>query len=249
MSADSPQDVVGLRRAGALIAETLDALTLAVEPGITTGQLDRIAAELFARSGARSGPIITYGYPGSICVSVDDEVVHGVPGPRVLGEGQIVTLDVAAELDGYHADAALTVPVGAIDQPSHDLITAVEAALAAGMLAARPGNTLQEVGAAVEQTTREHGFRVFRELTGHGIGQRMHEDPTVFNWPDPSATTRLTAGMVFTIEPMIGAGGTRIRLDHDGWTIRTVDRSHSAHAEHTIIVADGGPVVITAACG
>jgi methionyl aminopeptidase len=246
MSADCPEDVAGLLRAGRLVAATLDGLTRAVAPGVTTGMLDRIAAELFAEAGARSGPILTYGYPGSICVSVDDEVVHGVPGGRVLREGQIVTLDVAAELDGYHADAAVTVPVGLIDQPSMDLIAAADAALAAGMRAATPGNTLRDVGAAVERTTRAHGFRVFRELTGHGIGRQMHEEPTVVNWPDPAATTRLTAGMVFTIEPMIGAGSTRIRLDSDGWTIRTVDRSHSAHAEHTIIVADDGPVVLTA---
>jgi len=247
MSVDRPDQLEGLRRAGRVVAATLASLTDAVEPGVTTAALDRIAAELFDQAGARSGPILTYGYPGSICVSVDSEVVHGVPGARVLREGQLVTLDVAAELDGYHADAAVTVPVGSIDQPSQDLITAAQAALAAGIRAAMPGNTLRDVGAAVEATTRAHGFRVFRELTGHGIGRRMHEDPTIVNWPDPSATTRLTPGMVFTIEPMIGAGGTRIALDRDGWTIRTVDGSHSAHAEHTIIVADDGPAVLTAA--
>jgi len=214
---------------------------------VSTGTLDRIAAQILADAGGRSGPILTYGYPASICVSVDDEVVHGVPGPRVLRDGQLVTLDVAAELDGYHADAAVTIPVGSVDQPSENLIAAAQDALAAGIRAAMPGRTLRDIGAAVERTTRANGFRVFRELTGHGIGRRMHEDPTVVNWPDPSATTRLTEGMVFTIEPMIGAGGTRIRVDPDGWTIRTVDRSHSAHAEHTIMVADGGPVVLTAA--
>jgi methionyl aminopeptidase len=248
VSADRPEDVAGLRRAGRLVAETLAVLSDVVAPGVATQTLDRIAADLLAGAGARSGPILTYGYPGSICVCVDDEVVHAVPGPRVLREGQIVTLDVAAELDGYHADAALTVPVGSIDQPSRDLITAAEEALAAGIEAARPGNTLRDVGAAVDRTARRHGFRVFRELTGHGIGRRMHEDLTVVNWPDPSATTRLIPGMVFTIEPMIGAGAIRIRLDPDGWTIRTVDRSHSAHAEHTIMVADDRPLVLTAAC-
>jgi methionyl aminopeptidase len=247
MSADRPADVAGLRRAGRLVAATLDALTRAVEPGLTTAALDRIAARMFAAAGGRSGPILTYGYPGSICVSVDDEVVHGVPGRRRLREGQLVTVDVAAELDGYHADAAVTLAVGSADQAGRDLIAAADAALAAGILAATPGNTLRDVGAAVEQTARNHGFVVFRELTGHGIGRAMHEEPTVVNWPDPSATTRLAAGMVFTIEPMIGAGGTDMRLARDGWTIRTADRSQSAHAEHTIMVADGGPVVLTAA--
>ncbi|HWH11818.1 MAG TPA: type I methionyl aminopeptidase [Solirubrobacteraceae bacterium] len=246
MSADRPQDVAGLRRAGRVVAATLEVVAQAVEPGITTAALDRIAAGVFAAAGARSGPILTYGYPGAICISVDDEVVHGVPGRRALRAGQLVTLDVAAELDGYHADAALTLAVGSTDQAHRDLIAAAQAALAAGIRAAEPGNTLRDVGAAVEQTTNAHGFRVFRELTGHGIGRRMHEDPKVVNWPDPSATTRLVAGMVFTIEPMIGAGGTRIRIGRDGWTIRTTDRSHSAHAEHTIMVADGGAVVLTA---
>ncbi|HEX3874456.1 MAG TPA: type I methionyl aminopeptidase [Solirubrobacteraceae bacterium] len=249
MSTDWPEQVQGLRRAGRLVAATLDALTGAVEPGVTTAELDRIAAKLFAASGARSGPILTYGYPGSICVSVDDEVVHGVPGRRVLRKGQLVTLDVAAELDGYHADAAITVPVGSVDQRARDLIAAAGAALAAGIRAAEPGNTLRDIGAAVETTTRAHGFRVFRELTGHGIGRRMHEDPTVVNWPDPAATTRLAAGMVFTIEPMIGAGDTRIRLARDGWTIRTVDRSRTAHAEHTIMVTDDGPIILTTSSG
>ena len=247
MSADRPEDVAGLRRTGRLVAQTLAALTRAVAPGVTTKRLDQIAAEIFAQSGARSGPILTYGYPGSICVCVDDEVVHGIPGPRVLRDGQMVTLDVAAELDGYHADAAVTVPVGSIDQPGLDLIAAAEDALSAGIAAARPGNTLRDIGGAVEGTARDRGFRVFRELTGHGIGRRMHEDPTVVNWADPSATTRLTPGMVFTIEPMIGAGATRIRLDPDGWTIRTADRSQSAHAEHTIMVCDDRPLVLTAA--
>lgn len=245
MSIDSPEQLAGLRRAGALVAKTLRVLRDAVAPGVSTAQLDAVAAGVFAAHGARSGPILTYGYPGAICVSVDEEVVHGVPGGRVLRAGEIVSLDVAAELDGYHADAAITVPVGIVDPLRQRLMEAARAALDAGMRAAQPGRTLREVGAAVEDETRRHGFSVFRELTGHGIGRAMHEEPTVFNWPAPAARTVLEPGLVFTIEPMIGAGGTRVLIGADRWTVRTVDRSPSAHEEHTVMVAEGGPVVIT----
>jgi methionyl aminopeptidase len=247
VSVETPEELAGLRRAGRAVAATVAALHAAVEPGITTAELDGIAARVFAEHGARSGPILTYGYPGSVCLSVDDEVVHGIPGPRVLRAGEVVTLDVAAEVDGYHADAATTVPVGRPDGETRRLIAAARAALDAGMRAAQPGAMLRDVGAAIERVTEARGFRVVRELTGHGIGRAMHEAPTVYNWPAPGATSRLTAGMVFTVEPMIVAGTPRISLDPDGWTFRTTDGGRSAHEEHTIVVADGGPVVLTAA--
>jgi methionyl aminopeptidase len=246
MSVETPEQLDGLRHAGRVVAATISALRDAVEPGITTAELDGIAAGQFAAHGARSGPILTYHYPGSVCLSVDDEVVHGIPGPRVLRTGQMVTLDVAAEVDGYHADAATTVPVGTPDREGRRLIDAARAALHAGMRAAQPGATLRDVGAAIERVTETHGFRVVRELTGHGIGRRMHEAPTVYNWAAPGATRRLTAGLVFTVEPMIVAGSPRIALDRDGWTIRTADGARSAHEEHTIVVADDGPIVLTA---
>jgi methionyl aminopeptidase len=247
MSVETAEQLEGLRRAGRVVAATISALREAVEPGITTAELDGIAAAVFATHGARSGPILTYRYPGSVCLSVDDEVVHGIPGRRVLREGQVLTLDVAAELDGYHADAATTVPVGTPDREARRLLAAARAALHAGMRAARPGASLRDVGAAIERTTEARGFRIVRELTGHGIGRKMHEAPTVYNWPAPGATERLTTGLVFTVEPMIVAGSPRISLDRDGWTIRTADGSRSAHEEHTILVADEGPVVLTAA--
>ncbi len=246
MSVGTPEQLDGLRRAGRLVAATLRALRYAVRPGVTTGELDALAEVVFASQGARSGPILTYGYPGSICICVDDEVVHGVPGRRRLRRGQVVTLDVAAELDGYHADAAVTVPVGEASPSAERLLSATRAALGAGIRAAQPGATLRDVGAAVEQTAHARGFRVFHDLTGHGIGLAMHEPPTVFNWPSPLATQRLTEGLVFTIEPMLGAGRVGLELDRDGWTVRTRDRSLSAHEEHTIMVASGGPVVLTA---
>lgn len=246
MSVDSPEQLHGLQRVGQLVAATLRSLRKAVVPGVRTRDLDALAQEIFDEYGARSGPILTYGYPGAICISVDDEVVHGVPGPRRLRAGQLVTLDVAAELDGYHADAAITVPVGAASSESAGLVAATRETLAAGIRAAQPGATLTEVGAAIERTATERGYRIFRELTGHGIGRAMHEEPTVFNWPFPEARLRLRAGMVFTIEPMLTSGSARLALGRDGWTVRSRDGSLSAHEEHTIMVAPNGPVVLTA---
>jgi methionyl aminopeptidase len=246
MSVDTPEQLEGLKRAGRLVALTLRTLRDAVRPGITTAQLDAIAAALFAKNRARSGPKLTYDYPGSICVSVGDEVVHGIPGPRVLKAGELVKLDVAAELDGYHADAAITVPVGEVDGRSNRLMAATRAGLNAGLDAAQPGATLRDVGAAIERTVSVRGFHVIRELTGHGIGLGMHEEPTVFNWAAPAARQVLEPGLVFTIEPMVTSGDPAIVLDRDGWTVRTLDRGAAAHEEHTVMVADDGPVVLTA---
>jgi methionyl aminopeptidase len=246
MSIDTPEQLEGLRRVGRVVAQTIEVVKAAVAPGVSTGELDRIAAEYMASQGAQSGPILTYGYPGSICISVDDEVVHGIPGERVLRAGELVTLDVAAEIDGYHADAATTVSVGPANWHSERLMSATRDALAAGIRAAQPGATLTEVGAAIESATHKRGFRVFRELTGHGIGRRMHEEPTVFNWPAPRANRRLTEGLVITIEPMLTPGDAQIAVDRDGWTVRSVDHAPSSHEEHTIMVADGGAIVLTA---
>jgi methionyl aminopeptidase len=246
MSVDTPDQLRGLQRVARVVAKTLRTLRDAVAPGVSTGELDELAAATFAAEGARSGPILTYGYPGAICISVEDEVVHAIPGNRILRPGELVTLDVAAELDGYHADAAITVPVGSVDARRRRLVQATHAALEAGIDAARPGATLREVGAAIDRASRKRGFRVIPELTGHGIGRAMHEPPTVFNWPAPQATARLTPGLVFTIEPMLASGRPVILVDRDGWTVRTVDGAPSAHEEHTIMVTDGDALVLTA---
>ncbi len=249
MTARDSEQLDGLRRIGALIAASLVELRQAVRPGISTGELDDIAAEFFTSRGAQSGPIMTYDYPGFICISVDDQVVHGIPGSRVLREGELVTLDVATELDGFHADAATTVGVGQIDSASERLMSATRAALAAGLKAAQPGATLHDVGAAIQRVSEARGYRVFKELTGHGIGREMHEEPTVYNFAvdSPDGDLVLEEGMVFTIEPMLSAGTDRLRQDRDGWTMRTRDGSMSAHEEHTIVVREGGPLVLTAA--
>jgi methionyl aminopeptidase len=247
MSADTPAQVAGLRAAGALVRTIIDALAATAKPGVTTAELDALAAAILAEHDARSGPIITYRYPGSICLSVDDEIVHGIPGDRLLQDGQLLTIDVALELDGYHADAATTIAIGTAKPSDARLMAAAKAALHAGIHAAKPGATLQDVGAAVERVTETRGFRVVRELTGHGIGRAMHEEPTVYNWPAPTASgDRLTPGLVFTIEPMIVAGDPAIALLDDGWTMSTIDGSRSAHEEHTIMVAHGDAIVLTA---
>jgi methionyl aminopeptidase len=248
MTVQDAQQLEGLRRIGALIAASLVELCGAVRPGISTGELDDLAAEFFTSRGAQSGPILTYDYPGFICISVDDQVVHGIPGAQVLREGELVTLDIAAELDGFHADAATTVGVGPVDPGAERLMAATRAALAAGVKAAQPGATLHDVGAAVQRVTEARGYKVFKELTGHGIGREMHEEPTVYNFAvdSPEGDLVLESGMVFTIEPMLSAGSDRLRQDRDGWTMRTRDGSLSAHEEHTIIVRPGGPLILTA---
>ncbi len=249
MTVRDPEQLEGLRRIGALIAAALAELAAAVHPGISTGEIDDLAAAFFTSRGAQSGPILTYDYPGFICISVDDQVVHGIPGDRVLSEGDLVTLDIAAELDGFHADAATTVAVGTIDPASERLMAATRAALAAGVKAAQPGATLHDVGAAVQRVSEARGFKVFKDLTGHGIGRAMHEDPTIYNFAvdSPDGDLVLEEGMVFTIEPMLSAGSDRLRQDRDGWTMCTTDGSMSAHEEHTIVVSAGGPLILTAA--
>jgi methionyl aminopeptidase len=249
MTASDPEELEGLRRIGALIAATLAYLRETARPGMTTRELDDLAAGYMMERGAQSGPILTYDYPGFTCISVDDQVVHGIPGPRVLHEGELVTFDIAAELGGFHADAATTVGIGSVDAAAQRLMQATRAALAAGLRTAQPGATLHDVGAAIERVAEARGFKVFKELTGHGIGREMHEEPTVYNFAidGPEGEIVLTEDMVFTIEPMLSAGSDRLRQDRDGWTMRSVDGARSAHEEHTIVVRTGGPLVLTAA--
>jgi methionyl aminopeptidase len=249
MTVSDPEELEGLRRIGALIAATLAHLRASVVPGMSTRELDDLAAAYMTERGAQSGPILTYDYPGFICISVDDQVVHGIPGPRVLAAGELVTFDIAAELDGFHADAATTVGVGPVDAAAERLMRATRAALAAGVKAAQPGVTLHDVGAAIERVAEARGFSVFKELTGHGIGREMHEEPTVYNFAidGPEGELVLAPEMVLTIEPMLSAGSDRLRRDRDGWTMRSVDGARSAHEEHTIVVRPGGSLVLTAA--
>jgi len=249
MSVDSPEELEGLRRAGALAAEVLRIVRDAVAPGVSTAELDALAAERMRAAGARSAPIVTYGFPGAICISVGDEIVHGIPGPRRLHGGDLVKLDVAVELDGYFGDTATTV----VDEPDRGadarLIAATRAALARGMTAATAGTSLREVGGTVERIAEARGFSVLRELVGHGIGRALHEPPTVYNYAEDAARGRLHEGLVLTIEPMITTGTRRVAYTGDGWTVVTANGAAAAHEEHTIVVTAGEPIVLTARQG
>jgi methionyl aminopeptidase len=245
MSIQSSADRKALERAGRIVAETLDLLVRALRPGVTTAELDGLAAALFRRRGARSAPALVYGFPGTVLISVDDEIVHGVPGSRRLQNGDLVKLDVTVEKDGYIADAARSVVVGSSGERAERLIACAEAAFEAGLAVARPGVLVNEIGRAVESQVRQWGFSVVRGLAGHGVGRTIHEEPSVPNEYDPRQRDVLTEGLVLTIEPMVSAGSSRPEQAANGWTIRTSDGSLAAHYEHTIVITRGAPLVLT----
>jgi len=196
--------------------------------------------------GARSAPSMVYGFPGTNCISLNDEAVHGIPSDRAVRDGDLVKLDVTVEKDGYMADAAITVPVGQVSDEGQRLIRCAEKAFQKAMLVARAGFRTREVGRAVEKEVRRNGFSVIRELGGHGIGRTIHEEPRVPNYADPTANHILSEGLVITVEPIIAAGSGESFVAKDGWTVRTADRKLSAHYEHTIVVTKGQPLVLTA---
>jgi methionyl aminopeptidase len=245
MSIDNEQDLEGIRRAGRVVAETLAAMRAAVRPGITTGELDEIGARAVTHRGARSAPRLVYGFPGINLISINDEIVHGIPGDRRLAPGDVVKLDVTLELDGYIADAADTVVVPPVSATAARLRACARHAFRRGLAAAQGGAPVRAIGAAVERHVRSCGFHVVRELTGHGVGRTIHEQPSVPNYDDPFAVQRLTPGLVITIEPLISASRTRAVTDADGWTIRTQNASLAAHYEHTVIIWRGRTEIVT----
>jgi methionyl aminopeptidase len=245
MSVSTPEELRALRAAGRVVAATLRELRRRVRPGVTTAELDAAAARIFAAHGARSGPKLDYDFPGTVCISVGDEAVHGVPGARRLRAGELVKLDVTAELDGFYADACVTVPVGRARPEATRLVAAAQTALRRGMAAARAGRPVGAIGAAVQAEVERRGFAVCADLTGHGIGRRIHEPPTVHNVAVRHATPVLDDGAVITIEPIIAAGAGDVVADGH-WLVRTADGSLCAHAEHTIVVGHGPPLVLTA---
>jgi methionyl aminopeptidase len=247
MSIDSEKDWEGLRRIGRIVRLALEAMKKRVGAGITTGELDEIGAEVLARHGARSAPRLVYDFPRSICISVNDEAVHGIPGDRILAPGDLVKLDTTAEKDGYMADAAVTVAVPPSPARARQLAACAQAAFFQAMKAARAGNRVNDIGRAVEAEVKRHGFSVLRDLSGHGIGRSIHEEPSVPNFYDPYSRQVLTEGLVLAVEPIIAAGARRIVTDRDGWTVRTSDGSLAAHFEHTIVITRGRPVLLTAA--
>ena len=247
MSVDTPEELRGLRAAGQVVARTIRAMRRGVRPGITTGELDAIARREFERAGARSGPQLDYGFPGTTCISVNDEAVHGIPGRRRLRRGDLVKLDVTAELHGFYADACRTVVAGEGRSQAIRLVRASEQALDAALRVARAGAALNEIGATVQRLVHARGFSVCDGLMGHGIGRRIHEAPDVPNVFDTDLSQPLGDGLVITIEPLVSAGGPAVRMSRDGWTVRTADSSLSAHSEHTIVVRDGRPPLVLTA--
>ena len=247
MTISSVGDLTGLQRVGQLVARTIAHMRGELRPGMTTAELDGIG-ERFARAdGARSAPQLAYDFPGFTCLSVNEEIVHGVPGSRVLAEGDVVKLDVTLELDGYMADSAVTVVIPPVSVEARLLQRAARIAFNRGLAVARAGTSLREVGRAVESAARREGTVVVRELTGHGIGRRIHEPPSVPNWADPAARTVLTEGLVIALEPMLTSAPARIIEEADGWTLRTHNRALAVHHEHTIVIRRGAPLVLTAA--
>jgi methionyl aminopeptidase len=246
MSITTAEQLEKLRACGLIVAKALRAMSNAVRPGVTTAEISEIGARILAEHGAQSSPPLVYNFPGEVCISINDEVVHGIPGHRVIQPGDLVKLDLTAVKDGYHTDSAVSLQVPpAQDEPSA-LAHCVERAFRQALTAARPGNRTKDIGRAVEREVRRRGFHVIRELGGHGVGRTIHEKPGVPNYADPEARHLLTEGLVITIEPIIAAGTGNVSLDRDGWTVRTADGSLSAHYEHTIVITKRDPILLTA---
>jgi methionyl aminopeptidase len=240
-------ELVKMRRAGSVVAEMHEVTRNAARPGVTTAQLDALAREVLERRGARSN-FLHYGhppFPAVICTSLNNMIVHGIPGPQVLQDGDILSIDCGAIIEGYHGDAAFTMPIGEVSAEAKRLIEVTEASLYAGIDQMTVGNRLHEIGRAVQQVAEAAGFSVVREYVGHAIGTAMHEQPQVPNyWPGSPGPT-LKTGMVFAVEPMVNVGKAATRLLDDGWSVVTADGSLSAHFEHTIAVTEDGPEVLT----
>ncbi len=234
-----------MRRAGRVVAEMHSASAAILRPGINTGDLDRVCREVIERRGARSNFLGYHGFPAVACISVNEEVVHGIPGRRVLHEGDIVSIDCGAIIEGWHADAAITLPVGEVDGDSLRLIDVTKAALEASITRCIPGRTVGDLGAASMAVVKAAGFDFLREYTGHGIGRALHEDPDVPNYGKRGRGMRLKVGHVLAIEPMVTAGEADVVTLEDDWTVVTTDGSRSAHFEHTIAVTDNGPEILT----
>jgi len=241
----SKNEIATMRRAGEIVAAAIDAARAAVRPGVTTADLDHAAAREISGRGALPSFLGYRGFPKTICTSVNDEIVHGIPGGRTLKEGDLVKLDVGAIVDGFHADSAVTIPVGDPTPEAVKLMETTERALWAGLAEARLGNRLHDIGAAVQTIAEGAGFSVVREYVGHGIGRSLHEEPPVPNYGTPGKGFKLTEGLVLAIEPMVNVGGYATRLLPDGWTVVTEDGSLSAHFEHTVAVTTDGPWVLT----
>jgi methionyl aminopeptidase len=240
----SAQELVKLEEASRIVLETLDVVEKAVAPGVTTEDLDRIAEAEIKKRGARPAFVGYRGYPKTLCTSINDEVVHGIPGRRVLREGDVVGIDCGAVAGGYYGDAARTVPVGKVDTEKAKLLEVTQSALHAGIAAAKPGARVSDIGAAVEAVALVHGYGVVRDFVGHGVGTALHEEPQIPNYGPGGRGSLLRAGMVLAIEPMFNLGRAEVSVDADGWTVRTRDKSTSAHFEFTVALEPQGAVIL-----
>ena len=241
----SAEELAIMRKAGKVVAEMHDKIRAAVRPGVSTMDLDKVGREVIERNGARSNFLGYHGFPAVICASPNEVIVHGIPGPRVLDDGDIISIDCGAIVGGWHGDAAFTMGVGTIDAAAQRLIEVTERSLEAGIAAMQPGGRLSDIGAAVQLVVEAAGFSVVREYTGHGIGLAMHEPPDIPNWGKPGKGKRLGPGQTYAVEPMVCAGRPDTLVLEDDWTVVTADRSWAAHVEHTIAISDEGPEILT----
>ncbi|MCA0454116.1 MAG: type I methionyl aminopeptidase [Chloroflexi bacterium] len=245
MVVQSQRDMAGLVRIGKVVGMTLQKMLAEVRPGITTGELDALGTELLKKEGAKSAPILMYKFPGTTCISINDEAAHGIPGNRVVQVGDLVNIDVSAELDGYYADTAATLPILPVTGVKQKLADVAQAALQKGISVATAGNKVNEIGRAMEGVVRGAGFTVIRDLPGHGVGRKLHESPSVPGFYNPKLKDVLKEGMVLTIEPFVSTKAKHIFTDKDGWTLKTPDGSPAAQYEHTVIITKGAPILIT----
>lgn len=241
----SDREIEYLRDAGQLVAKTLVEMQKAVKPGITTGELDEIAEKFIRDGGGKPAFKDYHGYPATLCASVNEQVVHGIPGLKKLENGDIISIDCGAIVNGYYGDSAITLPVGEIDEAASKLLEVTEQALMQGIEQARVGNRLSDVSHAIQTHVEQNGLSVVRDYVGHGIGKAMHEDPQIPNYGSPGRGPRLQAGMVLAIEPMVNAGTWEVQTLLDNWTVETKDKKWSAHFEHTVAITDEGPDILT----
>lgn len=239
-----------IRESCRIVAETLQLLKANVKPGISTLELDKIAEDYILSNSARAAfkgysQVGSFKFPGSICASVDDAVVHGIPGDRVLKNGEIISLDVGVDKNGYYGDAALSVPVGEISAEKQNLLDVTEKSLYLGIEEAKEGNRLHDISATIQEYAEDHGYSIVRELCGHGVGKYLHEDPSIPNFGKKGTGVKLKKGMTLAIEPMVNLGNYAVHTSGDGWTVLTADGSPSAHFEHTILVSNGKPEILT----
>lgn len=240
----SEKELALLEQASRVVLETLDVLEKAVAPGVTTEELDRIAETEIRRRGAKPAFLGYRGYPKTLCTSINDEVVHGIPGDRALRDGDVVGIDCGAVVGGYFGDASRTLAVGRVSAAVTELLEVTRKGLEAGIAAARPGNRVSDIGAAVEAVAIPHGYGVVRDFVGHGVGTALHEEPQIPNYGPGGRGSLLRAGMVIAIEPMFNLGRAEVSTDKDGWTVRTRDGSVSAHFENTVAIEPDGAVVL-----